>query len=48
VAEFKEDPDPQDFGFMDPDPQKICRSTDPDPRGKKSTKNRRRKKLFYS
>ena len=26
--------DPQDFGFLDPDPKKICRSTDPDPRSK--------------
>ena len=35
--------DPQDFGFLDPDPQKYAR----DPRGKKSSKNCI-KKLFYS
>jgi len=35
--------DPQDFGFLDPDPKKICRSTDPDSRGKISTKNCKKK-----
>ena len=30
--------DPQDFGFLDPDPQKIYGSTDPDPRGEISKK----------
>ena len=30
--------DPQDFGFLDPDPQKYADPKDPDPRGKISTK----------
>jgi len=29
----------QDFGFLDPDPQKYADPTDPDARGKISTKN---------
>ena len=39
--------DPQDFGFLDPDPEKIFGSTDPDPdpRGKISTKNCKKKLL---
>ena len=32
------DPDPQHFGFLDPDSARIFGSTDPDPRGKISTK----------
>ena len=36
VKTSAKDPDPLDFGFLDPDPQKYA---DPDPSGKISTKN---------
>ena len=37
--DFDPDPlDPQDFGFLDQDPQKYADPKDPDPKGKISTK----------